>query len=54
MKEMARTQQKKKRLRKGGKCIQKKYKKVIKDLGKHDGMVTHLEPNILERKVKWP
>ena len=28
------------------------YKKGLKDLDNHDGMITHLEPDILECKVK--
>ena len=29
------------------------YKKDINDRDNHDGMITHLEPDILECKVKW-
>ena len=29
------------------------YKKGLKDLNNHDGVVTHLEPDILECEVKW-
>ena len=29
------------------------YKKDLLDPGNHDGMITHLEPDILEREVKW-
>ena len=29
------------------------YKKVLHDPDNHDGVITHPEPNILERKVKW-
>ena len=29
------------------------YKKDLQDPGNHDGMITHLEPNILECEVKW-
>ena len=29
------------------------YKKDINDTDKHDSMITYLEPNILEYKVKW-
>ena len=29
------------------------YKKDLHDPGNHDGMITHLEPDILEREVKW-
>ena len=28
-------------------------KKDLKDPDNHDGMITHLEPDILECKVKW-
>ena len=27
--------------------------KGLKDMDKHDGVVTHLEPDILECEVKW-
>ena len=30
------------------------YKKDLKDPDNHDGMITHLEPDILECEVKWP
>ena len=29
------------------------YKKDLHDQDNHEGMITHLEPNILECKVKW-
>ena len=29
------------------------YKKVLHDPDNHNGMITHLEPNILECEVKW-
>ena len=29
------------------------YKKDIHDLDKHDGVIIHLEPDILECEVKW-
>ena len=29
------------------------YKKDLHDSDNHDGVVTHLEPDILECKVKW-
>ena len=29
------------------------YKKELHDPDNHDGVITHLEPNILECKVKW-
>ena len=41
---------KQKRLRRGSKNIQKSYtkKKGLNDLDNHDGMITYLEPDILE------
>ena len=32
---------------------EKLYKKGFNDLDKHDGVITHLEPDILECEVKW-
>ena len=29
------------------------YKKDLRDLDNHDDVITHLEPDILECKVKW-
>ena len=29
------------------------YKKDLQDPDNHDGLITHLEPNILECEVKW-
>ena len=29
------------------------YKKGLNDLGNHDGVITYLEPDILECEVKW-
>ena len=29
------------------------YKKDLHDPGNHDGVITHLEPDILEGEVKW-
>ena len=29
------------------------YKKDLHNLDNHDGMITHLEPDILEYEVKW-
>ena len=29
------------------------YRKDLHDLDNHDGVITHLEPDILEYKVKW-
>ena len=29
------------------------YKKDLHDLDNHDGVITHLEPDILECQVKW-
>ena len=33
--------------------MQKLYKKDLHDLGNHDGVITHLEPDILECEFKW-
>ena len=41
-------------LRRGGKNTQKNYaKKDLKDPDNHDGVIIHLEPDILECEVKW-
>ena len=45
-------------LRRRGKNTQKNYiyisfLKDLNDLDNHDGVITHLEPDILECKVKW-
>ena len=32
-------------------CTEELYKKVLHD--NHDGVITHLEQDILEREVKW-
>ena len=32
---------------------EKLYKKVLNDPDNHSGVVTHLEPDILECEVKW-
>ena len=32
---------------------EKLYKKDLHDPDNHDGVVTHLEPDILESEVKW-
>ena len=29
------------------------YKKELHDTDNHDGIITHLEPDILECEVKW-
>ena len=29
------------------------YKRVLNDPDNHDGLITHLEPDILECEVKW-
>ena len=33
--------------------IEQLYKKDLHDQDNHDGMITHLEPDILECEVKW-
>ena len=40
--------------RKGGKNTQKNYtKKIFYNPDNHNGVMTHLEPDILECEVKW-
>ena len=34
-------------------CAEELYKKGLHDPDNHDGVITHLEPDILECKVKW-
>ena len=50
---MARTEQKHKILRGGKNTQQELHKKGLNDPDNHDGMVTYLEPDILECEVKW-
>ena len=40
-------------IRRGGKNTQKLSKKDPHDPYNHDGVITHLEPDILECEVKW-
>ena len=41
-------------IKKSGKeYTQELYKKGLNDTDNHDGVVTHLEPDILECEVKW-
>ena len=39
--------------RRGGKNTEQLYKKYLHDPGNHNRVFTHLEPDILECKVKW-
>ena len=34
-------------------CTEELYKKELHEQDKHDGVITHLEPDILECEVKW-
>ena len=34
-------------------CTEEMYKKDLQDPDNHDGVITHLEPDILECEVKW-
>ena len=34
-------------------CIEELYKKDLHDPDNHDGVITHLEPDMLESEVKW-
>ena len=47
------TKQKQKILRRGDKNIQNCTKKELHGPDNHDGVITHLEPDILECEVKW-
>ena len=47
------TQQKQKILRRGSKSTQKNCTKNLHNQDNHDGMITHLDPDILECEVKW-
>ena len=40
-------------IKKSGKKTQELYKKDLHDPDNHDGVITHLEPEILECDVKW-
>ena len=51
---MAKIKLKKRRLRRGSRNTLKNYTKEGRnDPDNHDGVVTHLEPDILECEVKW-
>ena len=39
--------------RKGREYTEELYKKDLHDQDNHDGVITHLEPDILECEVKW-
>ena len=41
------------KLRRGGKNTQNYTKKDLNDPDNHDGVISHLEPDILECEVKW-
>ena len=40
-------------LRRGDRECKELYKKDLSDSANHDGVITHLEADILECKVKW-
>ena len=44
---------KKKKMKSGQEYTEELYKKDLHDPDKHNGMITHLEPDILEHRVKW-
>ena len=39
--------------KRGQECTEELYKKDLHDPDHHDGVITHLEPDILECEVKW-
>ena len=47
------TSQKQKILRRGGKIHIKTVQNDLHDPDNHDGVITHLEPDILECEVQW-
>ena len=40
-------------IKKGQEYTEERYKKDLHDPDNHDGVITHLEPHILECEVKW-
>ena len=50
---MVKTLQRQKTLRKDGKNTQKNRAQSLNDLDSQDGVISHLEPDILECEVKW-
>ena len=50
---MVRTKQKQKTLRRAGKNTQNCIKRGLNDPDKHNGVVTHLEPYILDCEITW-
>ena len=52
--EMVWTKKKQKILRRGGRNTQKNYIKInLHDPDNHYGVITHLEPDILDCEIKW-
>ena len=43
----------KQKILRGGKNTQKNYKKDLHNSDNHDGVITHLEPDVLECEFKW-
>ena len=39
--------------KRGQECTEELYKKDLHDPDNHDGVITHLEPDILECEIKW-
>ena len=39
--------------KRGQECTEELYKKDLQDQDNHDGVITHLEPDILECAVRW-
>ena len=40
-------------MKRGQEYTEEWYKKILHDPDNHDGVITHLEPDILECEVKW-
>ena len=47
------TKQKHKNIKRWQECTEELYKKKLYDPDNHDGVITHLQPNILECQIKW-
>ena len=50
---MQKAQGQKQKILRGGKNTQKKYKIDLHDPDNHNGVIIHLEPDVLEYEVKW-
>ena len=47
------TKQKHKNIKRWQECTEELYKNNLYDPDNHDGVITHLQPDILECQIKW-